>query len=93
MKNTKETAPSNLSSSLQDAQIMYMKRIEKENLDRVLRLKRMRRNNIITGFGLAGAVLGTSPSLSTMTATSMSILRCIDTINNSVSRSSPFVDR
>ncbi|KAF8770358.1 Cytochrome c oxidase assembly factor 3 like protein [Argiope bruennichi] len=59
MKNTNETASSNLTSSLQDAQIMYMKRIEKENLDRVLRLKRMRRNNIITGFGLAGAVLGT----------------------------------
>ncbi|GFQ72931.1 coiled-coil_56 domain-containing protein [Trichonephila clavipes] len=59
MKNANETVPPNLSSTLQDAQIMYMKRIEKENMERVMRLKRIRRNNIITGFGLAGAVLGT----------------------------------
>ncbi|GFT68399.1 coiled-coil_56 domain-containing protein [Nephila pilipes] len=59
MKNTNENAPLNLSSSLQEAQLMYMKRIEKENLERVMRLKKIRRNNIITGFGLAGVVLGT----------------------------------
>lgn len=45
-------------SSLHDSQILYVKRIEKENLDRVLRLQKLRRNNLMTGLGLAGSVLG-----------------------------------
>ncbi|GIY97703.1 cytochrome c oxidase assembly factor 3 [Caerostris extrusa] len=59
MKNINEAATSNLTSSLQDAQVMYMKRIEKENFDRVMKLKRIKRNNILTGIALGGVVFGT----------------------------------
>ena len=44
--------------SLHQSQIFYMKRIEKENFDRVVRLKKIRKSNIFTGLGLAGSVLG-----------------------------------
>jgi hypothetical protein len=36
----------------------YMKLVEKENLNRVQKLKRLRRNNLITAFGLSASVLG-----------------------------------
>ncbi|XP_076340492.1 coiled-coil domain containing 56 [Tachypleus tridentatus] len=40
------------------AQIDYMRKIEKENLERVRGLQKIRRRNIYTGFFLGGAVLG-----------------------------------
>jgi len=36
----------------------YMKLVEKQNFERVQRLQRIRRNNLITGFALATGVLG-----------------------------------
>ena len=53
-ENIKEAA----TSDLNQAHIFYVKRIEKENFDRVVKLKRMRQRNIWTGLGLAGSVLG-----------------------------------
>lgn len=54
----KEGIPSDLTSALSGAQVMYMKRIERENLARVAKLKRMKRNNILTGLALFGSVFG-----------------------------------
>jgi hypothetical protein len=34
-----------------------MKILEKQNIDRVSKLKRLRRNNLLTGFALLGGVL------------------------------------
>jgi len=45
-------------SSLHSSQLIYVKRIEKENAERVVKLKAVKRNNIITGLGLAAAVAG-----------------------------------
>ncbi|KAG8196369.1 hypothetical protein JTE90_009587 [Oedothorax gibbosus] len=56
--NLKEGMASDLMSSLSEAQLMYMKRIEKENFERVAKLKKLRRNNILTGLGLFGSVFG-----------------------------------
>ncbi|KFM83124.1 hypothetical protein X975_10118, partial [Stegodyphus mimosarum] len=56
MKGEKVGSSADFTSTLNEAQILYMKRIEKENYDRVMRLKRIRRNNIVTGLGLAGSV-------------------------------------
>lgn len=36
----------------------YMKLIEKQNLERVAKLQRIRRNNLITGFSLGACVIG-----------------------------------
>lgn len=43
---------------LSQAQLDYMKILEKQNIDRVAKLKRLRRNNLITGFALLGSVIG-----------------------------------
>lgn len=43
---------------LSQAQLDYMKILEKQNVERVAKLKRLRRNNLITGFSLLGAVIG-----------------------------------
>lgn len=45
-------------SALHESQMLYVKRIEKENFERVVKLKRMRKNSIITGLSLAGTVVG-----------------------------------
>ena len=42
---------------LTQAQLDYMKILEKQNIDRVAKLKRLRRNNILTGVALLGGVL------------------------------------
>ncbi len=42
---------------LSQAQLDYMKILEKQNIDRVSKLKRLRRNNLLTGFALLGGVL------------------------------------
>jgi hypothetical protein len=42
---------------LSQAQLDYMKILEKQNIDRVTRLKRLRRNNLLTGVALLGGVL------------------------------------
>ena len=41
---------------LTQAQLDYMKILEKQNIDRVAKLKRLRRNNILTGIALLGGV-------------------------------------
>ncbi|KAH9369323.1 hypothetical protein HPB48_012399 [Haemaphysalis longicornis] len=40
------------------AHLNYMKIIERDNMERVRRLKRMRQRNLFTGFLLTGGVLG-----------------------------------
>lgn len=40
------------------AHLNYMKIVERDNMERVRRLKRMRQRNLFTGFLLAGGVLG-----------------------------------
>uniref|UniRef100_A0A023FMJ9 Cytochrome c oxidase assembly factor 3 n=1 Tax=Amblyomma cajennense TaxID=34607 RepID=A0A023FMJ9_AMBCJ len=40
------------------AQLNYMKIVERENMERVRRLKRIRQRNLLTGFLLAGGVCG-----------------------------------
>lgn len=42
---------------LSQAQLDYMKILEKQNIDRVTRLKRLKRNNLLTGVALLGGVL------------------------------------
>lgn len=42
---------------LSQAQLDYMKILEKQNIDRVSKLKRLRRNNIFTGVALLGGVI------------------------------------
>lgn len=48
---------SNDKLKLSQAQLDYMKILEKQNIDRVAKLKRLRRNNILTGVALLGGVL------------------------------------
>lgn len=48
---------SNDKLKLSQAQLDYMKILEKQNIDRVAKLKRLRRNNILTGVALLGSVL------------------------------------
>lgn len=48
---------SNDKPKLSQAQLDYMKILEKQNIDRVAKLKRLRRNNILTGVALLGSVL------------------------------------
>lgn len=43
---------------LTQSQLNYMKYIEQQNLERVQKLKRLRRNNILTGLTLGAAVFG-----------------------------------
>lgn len=45
-------------SKLKPAELVYIKEIERKNLERVLKLQRTRRNNLITGGILGGLVLG-----------------------------------
>ncbi|XP_055529837.1 cytochrome c oxidase assembly factor 3, mitochondrial [Wyeomyia smithii] len=49
---------SDSSRKLKQSEIDFMRLIEKQNLQRVEKLQRMRRNNKITAFTLGGAVLG-----------------------------------
>lgn len=42
---------------LSQAQLDYMKILEKQNIERVAKLKRLRRNNLITGVALLGGVI------------------------------------
>lgn len=46
------------SRKLKQTEIDFMKIIEKQNLDRVLKLRRTKKNNIITGCVIGGSVLG-----------------------------------
>uniref|UniRef100_A0A1B0GIW2 Cytochrome c oxidase assembly factor 3 mitochondrial coiled-coil domain-containing protein n=1 Tax=Lutzomyia longipalpis TaxID=7200 RepID=A0A1B0GIW2_LUTLO len=41
---------------LKAAEVDFMKLIEQQNLERVLKLKRTRKNNLITAFALGGTV-------------------------------------
>lgn len=43
--------------ALKTAEIDFMKLIERQNVERVLKLKRTRKNNILTAFALGGSVL------------------------------------
>lgn len=45
-------------TKLKPAELLYVKEIERKNLERVLKLQRTRRNNLITGGILGGIVLG-----------------------------------
>lgn len=47
---------SNDMPKLSQAQLDYMKILEKQNIERVTKLKRLRRNNILTGIALLGSV-------------------------------------
>lgn len=42
---------------LKQSEIDFMKLIEKQNLDRVTKLKKIRRNNLITAFGIGTTVM------------------------------------
>lgn len=44
--------------SLSEIQLTYMKYIEKENIERVQKLKKLRRKNIFTALTLGAAVFG-----------------------------------
>lgn len=48
---------SNDKPKLSQAQLDYMKILEKQNIERVTKLKRLRRNNILTGAALLVGVL------------------------------------
>nr|XP_037279194.1 cytochrome c oxidase assembly factor 3, mitochondrial-like [Rhipicephalus microplus] len=54
-RNAQDDVQKELSGS---AQLNYMKIIERENMERVRRLKRIRHRNLMTGFLLAGGVCG-----------------------------------
>ncbi|XP_023225527.1 cytochrome c oxidase assembly factor 3, mitochondrial-like [Centruroides sculpturatus] len=42
----------------QRSQIYYMNKVHRENVERVMKLKRLRKRNLSTGLLLGGAVLG-----------------------------------
>ncbi|CAD7080495.1 unnamed protein product [Hermetia illucens] len=47
-----------LDRKLDKAQVEFMRLVEQQNLERVQRLKKIRRNNILVGCGLGASVIG-----------------------------------